>query len=120
MVGDEDEIARSPEAPTATRLGARVDRLRDPVYRHRAAQLAIDACLVALAFYAAFRLRFLETEGGVPDRYREMLWGAIGFVVVGKLVVFGGFRLYEKWWRYFRLPDFGDLVKAVLLSSAIV
>src|SRR5919106_1042960 len=120
MVGDEDEIARSPEAPTATRLGARVDRLRDPVYRHRAAQLAIDACLVALAFYAAFRLRFLETEGGVPDHYREMLWQSIGFVVAGKLIVFWRFGLYEKWWRYFRLPDYFDVLKAVVVSSAIL
>ena len=97
-----------------------MNRLRDPVYRHRALQVAIDGLLVALAFYAAFRLRFLETEGGVPDRYREMLWGSIGLVVIGKLVVFGGFRLYEKWWRYFRLPDFGDVLKAVLVSSAIL
>ncbi len=97
-----------------------MERLRDPVYRHRALQVAIDACLVALAFYAAFRLRFLETQGGVPDRYREMLWGSIGFVVIGKLVVFGGFRLYEKWWRYFRLPDFADVLKAVAVSSAMI
>ena len=68
----------------------------------------------------AFRLRFLETEGGVPERYREMLWGSIGFVVVGKLIVFGGFGLYEKWWRYFRLPDFADVLKASALSTLIL
>src|SRR5918992_153229 len=117
MVGDIHDPRIS---STATRLGPRVDRLRDPVYRHRAAQLAIDACLVALAFYAAFRLRFLETAGGVPDRYREMLWGSIGFVVIGKLIVFSGFGLYEKWWRYFRLPDYFDVFKAVAVSSAII
>ena len=45
-------------------------------------------CWSPLAYYLAFRLRFLETEGGVPERYDDMLWGSIGFVVVGKLIVF--------------------------------
>ncbi len=66
-----------------------MDRLKNPVYRHRALQVAIDAALVALAFYMAFRLRFLETEGGVPERYQDMLWHSIAFVVAGKLIVFG-------------------------------
>ena len=97
-----------------------MDRLRHPVFRHRALQVAIDAALVALAFYAAFRLRFLETEGGVPDRYRDMLWGSIAFVVIGKLLVFGGFGLYEKWWRYFRLPDYAGVLRAVAVSTLIL
>ncbi len=102
------------------RIPSRVHRFRHPVYRHRALQIAVDAVLVAFAFYMAFRLRFLETEGGVPDRYRDMLWGSIGIVVIGKLVVFGGFGLYEKWWRYFRLPDLFGVMRAVAASSAIL
>jgi FlaA1/EpsC-like NDP-sugar epimerase len=97
-----------------------VDRLRHPVFRHRALQVAIDAALIALAYYAAFRLRFLETEGGVPDRYREMLWASIGFVVAGKLIVFAASGLYEKWWRYFRLPDLAGVLRAVAVSTLIL
>jgi FlaA1/EpsC-like NDP-sugar epimerase len=97
-----------------------VNRLKDPVYRHRALQIGIDAALVAFAFYVAFRLRFLETEGGVPERYRDMLWGSIAFVVVGKLIVFAGFGLYEKWWRYFRLPDYAGVLRAVATSTLIL
>jgi FlaA1/EpsC-like NDP-sugar epimerase len=111
-------------APSGGRIGSRlvrrVDRLKHPVYRHKALQVAGDAVMIGLAFYLAFRLRFLETEGGVPDRYREMLWGSIGFVVVGKLVVFGAFGLYEKWWRYFRLPDIVGLVRASVVSTLIL
>ena len=102
------------------RISSRVDRLKHPVYRHRALQVAADAVLVAFAFYMAFRLRFLETEGGVPDRYDEMLCTSIGIVVVGKLAVFGAFGLYEKWWRYFRLPDLFGVMRAVAASSAIL
>ncbi|MDP9228839.1 MAG: polysaccharide biosynthesis protein [Actinomycetota bacterium] len=97
-----------------------MDRLKNPVYRHRALQVAIDAALVALAFYMAFRLRFLETEGGVPERYQDMLWHSIAFVVAGKLIVFGGFGLYEKWWRYFRLPDAAALVRASGVATLIL
>ncbi|HEX2359170.1 MAG TPA: nucleoside-diphosphate sugar epimerase/dehydratase [Solirubrobacterales bacterium] len=97
-----------------------MDRLRHPVFRHRALQVAIDAALIALAYYAAFRLRFLETEGGVPDRYREMLWASIGFVVAGKLIVFAASGLYEKWWRYFRLPDLAGVLRAVAVSTLIL
>jgi FlaA1/EpsC-like NDP-sugar epimerase len=97
-----------------------VNRLGNPVFRHRAQQIAIDAACVALAFYAAFRLRFLETEGGVPDRYRDMLWGSIGFVVAGKLIVFGLGGLYDKWWRYFRMPDLLGVLRACAISTAIL
>jgi FlaA1/EpsC-like NDP-sugar epimerase len=97
-----------------------VERLKHPVARQRLWQLAADAVLLALAYYLAFRLRFLETEGGVPEKYREMLAVSIGFVVVGKLLVFAAFGLYEKWWRYFRLPDFVEVVRASALSSLIL
>jgi FlaA1/EpsC-like NDP-sugar epimerase len=97
-----------------------VNRLTHPVFRHRAAQIAIDAVLVGIAFYAAFRLRFLETEGGVPDRYRDMLWGSIAFVIAGKLAVFGAFGLYDKWWRYFRLPDLLGVLRGCLVASGIL
>ncbi len=95
-------------------------RLKHPVYRHRALQVAADAVLIALAYYLAFRLRFLESEGGVPERYREMFWGSIGFVVLGTLIVLAVFGLYEKWWRYFRLPDFAALVRAIAVSTLIL
>ena len=48
-------------------------RLADPVYRRRALQFAVDAVLAAAAFALAFQLRFLDAEGGIPDRYETML-----------------------------------------------
>jgi FlaA1/EpsC-like NDP-sugar epimerase len=98
----------------------RVNRLTHPVYRHRLLQVMADAALLAFAYYLSFRLRFLETEAGVPEKYRQMLWASIGFVVVGKLIIFAAFGLYEKWWRYFRLPDFAGLVRASAVSTLIL
>ena len=103
-----------------TRLAGRVERLKHPVYRHRLTQIAADAVLLAAAYYLAFRLRFLDAAGGIPDRYDHMLAGSIGFVVVGQLIVFYAFGLYEKWWRYFRLPDMISVLRACAVATAIL
>ena len=50
----------------------------DPVYRHRLLQLLADAVLVALAYWLAFALRF---DQGIPDRYSDLLWQTIAFVI---------------------------------------
>ena len=97
-----------------------MDRLKHPVYRHRLIQLAADAVLIAAAYYLAFRLRFLDASGGIPDRYDHMLGHTIGFVVGGQLIVFYAFGLYEKWWRYFRLPDMIAVLRACAVSTAIL
>jgi FlaA1/EpsC-like NDP-sugar epimerase len=92
-------------------------RVNDPVYRHRLLQLAVDASLVALAYWLAFALRF---DQGVPDRYSDLLWQTIAFVVVGKVAIFAAFGLYEKWWRYVGLRDFEQILKAVVVASLVV
>jgi FlaA1/EpsC-like NDP-sugar epimerase len=97
-----------------------VERLKHPVYRLRLIQLAADAFLIAAAYYLAFRLRFLDAQGGIPDRYDHMLGHTIGFVVLGQLIVFYAFGLYEKWWRYFRLPDMIAVLRACAVSTAIL
>ena len=70
-----------------------MDRLSYSVWRHRLTQIAADALLVAIAYYLAFRLRFLDASGGIPDRYDHMLANSIGFVVLGQLIVFYLFGL---------------------------
>ena len=94
-------------------------RLNHPVYRNRVLQVLADAALVALSFYLAFRLRFLD-RSGLPHRYEVLFAQAVGFVVVGKLVVFALHGLYQKWWRYVSGRDFLLIVRAVAVSSAIL
>ncbi len=97
-----------------------MNRLNHPVYRNRVLQVGADACLVALSFYLAFRLRFLDDPNGLPHRYWLLFAQSVGFVVVGKLVVFAAFGLYQKWWRYVSGRDFMLIVRAVTVSSAIL
>jgi FlaA1/EpsC-like NDP-sugar epimerase len=97
-----------------------MSRLNHPVYRNRVLQLAADAALVALAYFLAFQLRFLDEPHGWPRRYEELFAQTVGFVVVGKLIVFSAFGLYQKWWRYVSGRDFLLIVRAVAVASAIL
>jgi FlaA1/EpsC-like NDP-sugar epimerase len=95
-------------------------RLNHPVYRNRVLQVAADAVLLALAYFLAFQLRFLDDPHGWPHRYEVLFAQSVGFVVVGKLIVFAGFGLYQKWWRYVSGRDFMLIFRAVVVSSGIL
>jgi len=97
-----------------------VSRLNHPVYRNRVLQVAADALLVALAYFLAFQLRFLDEAGGWPQRYEELFAQTVGFVVVGKVAIFAAFGLYQKWWRYVSGRDFMLILRAVAVSSALL
>ncbi len=97
-----------------------MSRLNHPVYRNRMLQLAADAVLVALAYFLAFQLRFLDEPQGWPERYQTLFLQSVGFVVVGKLVVFYACGLYQKWWRYVSGRDFLLIFRAVAIASAIL
>ncbi len=97
-----------------------MNRLRAPVLRHRAFQLAADAALAALAFYLAFAIRFIDEPGGIPDRYVTMLGGSIAFVAIGKSVIFSLLGLHQKWWRYFNIGDIWSVLRAAAVASAVL
>jgi FlaA1/EpsC-like NDP-sugar epimerase len=95
-------------------------RLNHPVYRNRVLQITADAVLIALAYFLAFQLRFLDDPNGWPERYETLFVQSVGFVVVGKLVVFAAFGLYQKWWRYVSGRDFMLILRAVAVASALL
>jgi FlaA1/EpsC-like NDP-sugar epimerase len=97
-----------------------MDRLNHPVYRNRLLQILLDAGLAALAWYLAFQLRFIDLPNGIPGRYEEILTGSIVFVAVGKTIVFSLLGLHQKWWRYFALRDFGIVIRAAAVATAIL
>jgi len=94
-------------------------RLNHPVYRTRVLQLSADGILVALAYYLAFRLRFLD-QSDLPHRYWVLFIQSVGFVILLKLIVFYAFGMYQKWWRYVSGRDFLQIVRAVTVASAIL
>jgi FlaA1/EpsC-like NDP-sugar epimerase len=92
-------------------------RILDSVALRRTAQVAIDACLVALAYWLAYVLRF---DPGIPGRYEDLLLESIVLVVLGKLLVFAVFGLYHKLWRFVDQQDFETTLKAVVVSSMVL
>ena len=63
--------------------------LTSSVNARRLGQVGVDACLLALAYYLAYVLRF---DSGIPNRYETLLWDTIAFVVAMKLVIFAHVR----------------------------
>ncbi len=82
-----------------------------PLHRHSLPQLAVDAALVALAYYLAFQLRF---SSGPPDEYAELrettLWWVLGGSV--PMLVLAG--VYERRWRYAGQRDYEAVVRALV------
>ncbi|HTR75641.1 MAG TPA: nucleoside-diphosphate sugar epimerase/dehydratase [Solirubrobacterales bacterium] len=95
-------------------------RLNHPVYRNRVGQILADAALVALAYFLAFQLRFLDDPHGWPHRYEVLFVQSVGIVIAGKLIVFAAAGLYQKWWRYVSGRDFLLIARAVAISSALL
>ena len=93
------------------------NRITSSVSARRLGQVGVDACLVALAYYLAFVLRF---DSGIPDRYHELLQVTVAFVVILKVSLFAVFGLYSKLWRFVDQADFESIVKAVIGSSAVL
>jgi FlaA1/EpsC-like NDP-sugar epimerase len=91
--------------------------LRSSVTARRAGQLAVDACLLGLAYYLAYYLRF---DDGIPRRYENLLEETIVLTVAMKVVIFAMFGLYSKLWRFVDQKDFEAILKAVVASTVAV
>jgi FlaA1/EpsC-like NDP-sugar epimerase len=88
--------------------------LTTSVNARRLGQVGIDACLLALAYYLAYVLRF---DSGIPHRYELLLSDTIVVTVAMKLAIFALFGLYSKLWRFVDQKDFETILKAVVVSS---
>jgi FlaA1/EpsC-like NDP-sugar epimerase len=97
-----------------------MERLNHPVYRNRVVQFAVDALLVALAFFLAFELRFIDEPNGIPNRYETMIAGSIALVAIGKALVFGALGLHQKWWRYSGIGDLWLIARAAAVATLIM
>jgi FlaA1/EpsC-like NDP-sugar epimerase len=86
------------------------------INRHRVWQAAVDACLVAIAWYLAFALRF---DFAIPNRYEQLVTETILLVVLIKVAVLTAFGLYNHWWRYVSIGDMWSAARAVAVGSLV-
>jgi FlaA1/EpsC-like NDP-sugar epimerase len=86
-----------------------------PLHRHSFPQVVLDAVLVALAYFLAYRLRF--DVGHVPHRYEQVFERTIAWTVVASVAVFTLFGMYQKWWRYVGQRDYVAIIEAVVVAT---
>jgi FlaA1/EpsC-like NDP-sugar epimerase len=89
-------------------------RLRSPAlswHRHSLPRLAIDAMLVAGAYWLAFQLRF---DNGPTGRYAKLFDRTVWGVLLGSLLVLLVSRVYQRRWRYSGQRDYEAVARAVV------
>ena len=85
-----------------------------PVHRHSLPQMAMDAGLVALAYYLAYQLRF---DGEVPPLYEDLFERTLAFVILGSVFVFSLFGMYRHWMRYSSQREYMQVGQAVIVAT---
>ena len=93
-----------------------------PLHRHSLPQLAVDAVLVAAAYYLAFWLRFdgLSKAAGWSKYYRHLLTVTWPWVVLGTILILAASRVYQRRWRYVSQRDIELLVRALVVSTVLL
>jgi UDP-GlcNAc:undecaprenyl-phosphate/decaprenyl-phosphate GlcNAc-1-phosphate transferase len=89
--------------------------LTDFLYKRRVAEVMLDFCLIAIAYYGAYRLRF---EGDDYLLNVENFYESLTVVLTTQLVAFFVVGVYRGIWRHFGLMDGVTIAKGVLLGTA--
>ena len=91
--------------------------LVDTLSQTRAAEVALDACLVAVAYYAAYRLRF---EGDAWSASFPLFLESLPIVVGVQMIALAATGAYRGVWRHFGLIDGVLCIRSVAVGSASV
>ncbi|MGQ0736171.1 MAG: glycosyl transferase [Acidobacteriota bacterium] len=87
----------------------------DFVYKRRVAEILLDFCLIAIAYYLAYRLRFEDPEEFLPE-FRNFT-ASLPVVLASTLIAFFVVGVYRGVWRYFGMMDAVTIVKGVLVGT---
>ena len=84
------------------------------MYKRRVGEVMLDFCLVTIAYYSAYRLRF---EGNDFSQYFGIFQQSLPLVLGIQMVALFGVGIYRGVWRYFGLMDTVTAAKGVLLGT---
>jgi UDP-GlcNAc:undecaprenyl-phosphate/decaprenyl-phosphate GlcNAc-1-phosphate transferase len=88
----------------------------DFMFKRRVVEVVVDFCAIGIAYYAAYRLRFMD-----PGRYLanvESFYESLPMVLAAQLVAFFVVGVYRGTWHYFNMRDSLTLFKGVVLGTA--
>ena len=86
------------------------------LYKRRVAEVMLDFCLITIAYYAAYRLRF---EGDEYPLNAEAFSQSLPVVLAAQLIAFFIVGVYRGMWRHFSLMDGVTIGNGVLLGSIV-
>ena len=89
-----------------------------PLHRHSLPQLAVDAGLVALAYYLAFLLRLDSLNAHY--KYEDLFKRTVPWVVIGTAVLLTAARVYQRRWRYATQRDIETLVQVLVIDTILL
>lgn len=100
-------------AAELVRLGKITPVVVDFMHKRRVAEVLLDVCLVSIAYYGSYGLRF---EGAQYGQYFPLFLNSFPLVVGIQMMAFFVVGLYRGLWRHFGLMDAVVLVRGVLLG----
>jgi UDP-GlcNAc:undecaprenyl-phosphate GlcNAc-1-phosphate transferase len=86
----------------------------DFMYKRRLAEVLLDLCLVTIAYYSAYRIRF---EGAEYSSFFESFLQSLPIIVGVQMVALFAVGAYRGVWRYFGLMDGVTFAKAVSIGT---
>jgi UDP-GlcNAc:undecaprenyl-phosphate GlcNAc-1-phosphate transferase len=86
------------------------------VYRRRIAEVLLDACLIPIAYYGAYRLRFEGDQ--LPLNFSNFVQ-SLPVVVFSQMVALFALGAYRGVWQYFSLIDGVTFGKAAIVGTVI-
>lgn len=84
------------------------------MYKRRVAEVLLDFCLISLAYYGAYQLRF---EGDAYLKNAEQFYGTLPTVLSIQLIAFFIVGVYRGSWHFFGLMDGVTIAAGVLLGT---
>lgn len=102
------------EQPAAVPSGGVTPVLVRLMYKRRIAEVLLDVCLVTIAYYSAWRLRF---EGSEWAAYFPHMVQSLPLAVAVQMIALFIFGAYRGAWRYFGLMDGVNYAKAVAAGT---
>ena len=79
----------------------------DFMYKRRVAEILLDFCLIAIAYYLAYQLRFEDPEREFLPEFKNFV-SSLPVVLASTLVSFFVVGVYRGAWRYFGMMDAVD------------
>jgi UDP-GlcNAc:undecaprenyl-phosphate/decaprenyl-phosphate GlcNAc-1-phosphate transferase len=99
-----------------SRRGAALRLLEDFPYKRQVATLLLDVCLIVLAYYAAFIIRFDDEFPRVAPR----LYDTLPLVLLVQLTALSALGVYRGIWQYTSLSDSIRIIKAITIAMLAI